>query len=101
MNNLDIKIGHFTKEEVMKATHNISYGKAVGLDEIPAEVWKLDEFKELLLESCNHVYFQEPIVSWTNGFILPFPKKRRYFHHNNYRGITLTEIAAKIYNLML
>ena len=32
-NNLDIKIGHFTKEEVIKATNNISYGKAVGLDE--------------------------------------------------------------------
>ena len=43
MNNLDIKIGHFTKEEVMKATNNISYGKAVGLDEIPEEVWKLDD----------------------------------------------------------
>ena len=29
----------------MKATNNISYGKAVGLDEIPAEVWKLYDFK--------------------------------------------------------
>ena len=63
VNNLDIKIGHFTKEEVMKATNNISYGKAVGLDEIPAEVWKLDDFKEFMLESCNCVYFQEPIIS--------------------------------------
>ena len=26
----------------MKATNNISYGKAVGLDEIPAEVWILN-----------------------------------------------------------
>ena len=33
LNNLDIKIGHFTKEEVMKATNNISYGKAVGLED--------------------------------------------------------------------
>ena len=59
----------------MKATNNISYGKAVVLDEIPAGVWKIDDFKEFLLESCNRVYFQEPIVSWTNGCILPFPKK--------------------------
>ena len=75
LNNLDIKIGHFSKEEVMKATNNISYGKAVVLDEIPAGVWKINDFKEFLLESCNRVYFQEPIVSWTNGCILPFSKK--------------------------
>ena len=49
--------------------------EAVGLDEITVEVWKLDDFKEFLLEYCNSVYFQEPIVSWTNGCILPFPKK--------------------------
>ena len=101
LKNLDIKIGHFTKEEVIKATNNISYGKAIGLDEIPAEVWKLDDFKEFLLESCNRVYFQEPIVSWTNGCILPFPKKGDPSITKNYRGISLTEIAAKIYNLML
>ena len=101
VNNLDIKIDHFTKEEVMKATNNISYGKAVGLDEIPAKVWKLDDFKEFLLESCNRVYFQEPIVSWTNGCILPFPKKGDLSITKNYRGNILTAIAAKIYNLML
>ena len=75
MNNLDINIGLFIKEEVIKATHNISYGKAVGLDEISAEVWKLDDFKEFLLESCNLVYFQELIVSWKYGYTLPFLKK--------------------------
>ena len=75
MNNLAIKIGLFTKEELMKATNNISYGKAVGLEEISAEVWKIDDFKEFLIESCNRIYFQKPIVSWTNGCIPPFPKK--------------------------
>ena len=54
----------------MKDTDNISYGKAVGLDEIPAEVWKLDDFKDLL-----EFYFQEPIVNWTNRCTLPFHKK--------------------------
>ena len=81
--------------------NNISYGKVVGLDEIPAEVWKFDDFKEFLLESCNRVYFQEPIVSSTNGCILPFPKKGDLSITKNYRGITLTAITAKTYNLML
>ena len=59
----------------MKSKSNISYGKAVVLDEIPVEVWKLDDVKEFLLESSNRVYFHEHIVNWTNGCILPFPKK--------------------------
>ena len=39
-----------------------------------AEVWKLDDFKEFLLESCNGVYNQDPIENWRKGCILPFPK---------------------------
>ena len=75
--------------------------KTIGFVEIPAEVWKLDDFKEFLLEPCNRVYFQEPKVSWTNDCILPFPKKGDLSITKNYRGITLIAIAAKIYNLML
>ena len=56
LNKLEIKTGPFTKEEVIKATKHISYGKAVGLDEIPVEIWKLEDFKEFLLESFNRVY---------------------------------------------
>ena len=69
----------------MKATNNISYGKAVGLDEIQVEVWKLDDYKEFVLESCNRFYFQEPIVSWINGCILPFLKKVDLSITTNYR----------------
>ena len=35
------------------------------------------------------------------GFILPFPKKGDLGLAENYRGITLTSIAAKIYNALL
>ena len=35
------------------------------------------------------------------GFILPFPKKGDLGLAKNYRGITLTSIAAKIYNVLL
>ena len=87
--------------ELSKATKSIQNGKAVGLDEIPAEVWKIDDFQEFLLESCNCVYNQESIRRWREGCILPFPKKGNLSITKNYRGITLTPIAAKIYNLML
>ena len=40
-------------------------------------------------------------VVWTKGCILPFPKKGDLGQAKNYRGITLTSIAAKIYNALL
>ena len=44
---------------------------------------------------------QKSIESWTKGWILPFPKKGDLSLTTNYRGISLTAIAAKIFNLML
>ena len=58
---LDIKIGLFTGNELTKAIKSIKNGKAVGLDEIPAEEWKLEDFQNFLLESCNSVYSKETI----------------------------------------
>ena len=80
---------------------NIKNGKATGLDEIPSEVWKIKEFQDILLKSCNSVYSQNPIERWTEGCIIPFPKKGNFTITDNYRRITLTPIAAKIYNLMI
>ena len=65
LNKLEIKTRPFTKEDVITVTTYISYRQSVGLDEIPAEVWKLEDFKEFLLESCNRVHLQEPIARWT------------------------------------
>ena len=50
---------------------------------------------------CNAVYNQNPIDRWMKGCILPFPKKGDLGLAKNYRGITLTSIAAKIYNALL
>ena len=98
---LDIETGLFKPEELLKATKSVQNGKATRLDEITVEVWKLNEFQDFLLEACNNVYMQKQIESWTNGCILPFPKKGDLTLTTNYRGITLTAIAAKIFNLML
>ena len=90
---LDIKLGPFTQEELDSVLRKIKNRKAAGLDEIPPEVWKTRQFDDILLRHCNAVYNQNPIDRWMKGCILPFPK--------NYRGITLTSIAAKIYNALL
>ena len=41
------------------------------------------------------------IKRWNEGGFLPFPKKGNLALKKNYRCITLTSIASKIYNLML
>ena len=98
---LNIKKGDFSMDELEKALLKVSYGKACGLDNIPAEVWKTGDFNQELLQFCNAVYNKQEIERWTEGCILPFPKKGDLGLTDNYRGITLTAIASKIYNLLL
>ena len=75
--------------------------KKAGLDGIPPEVWKIGKYNDVLLYYCNEVYKGSVIQSWTEGCILPFPKKGDLGQTSNYRGITLTSIAAKVYNSLL
>ena len=98
---LDIKLDPFTKEELGTVLRNIRNRKAAGLDEIPPEVWKTRQFDDILLRHCNAVYNQNPIDRWMKECILPFPKNGDLGLANIYRGITLTSIAAKIYNALL
>ena len=74
--------------------------KAAGLDKIPPEVWKTRQFNDILLRHCNALYNQNPIDRWMKGCILPFPKKGDLGLAKNYQGITLTSIAARIYNAL-
>ena len=71
------------------------------LSEIPPEVWETRQFDNILLRHCNAVYNQNPIDRWMKRCILPFPKKGDLRLAKNYRVITLTSIAAKIYNALL
>ena len=98
---LDIKIGLFTQEELDSVLKKLKNRKAVGLEEILPEVWKTRQFDDILLRHCNAVYNQNLIDRWMKGCILPFPKKGDLRLAKNYRGITLTSIAAKIYNALL
>ena len=98
---LDIKLRPFTREELDSVLRKIKNRKAAGLDEIPPEVRKTRLFGEILLRHCNAVYNQKPKDRWMKGCILPFPKKGDLGLAKNYRGITLTSIAAKIYNAQL
>ena len=98
---LDIKLGPFTHEELDSVQRKIKNRKAAGFNEIPTEVWKFRKFDDIPLRHTNAVYNQKPIDRWMNGCILPTPKKGDLGLAKNYQGITLTTIAAKIYNALL
>ena len=98
---LDIKLGPFTQEELDSVLRKIKNRKAAGLDDIPPEVWKTRQFDDILLRHCNAVYNQNPIDRWMKGCIPTFPNKGDLGLDKNYRDITLTSIAAKIYNALL
>ena len=98
---LDIKLGPFTLEELDSVLRKIKNRKAGGLDEILLQVWKTRQFDDILLRHCHAVYNQNPIERWMKGCILPFLKKGDLRLAKNNRGITLTSIAAKIYNALL
>ena len=98
---LHIKLGQFTQEELDSVLRKIKNRKAAGLDEIPPEIWKTRKFDDILLQHCKTVHNQNTIDKWTKGCILPFPKKGDIGSAKNYRGITITFIAAKIYNALI
>ena len=47
------------------ALKNKKNAQACGLDKIPGQVQKLDNFNDILLQLCNAVHFGNSI--WTNG----------------------------------
>ena len=96
------------QEKTEKSTPNDEYENFVNAHleaaakYIPTKlVWKTRQFDDILLRHCNAVYNQNPIDRWMKGCILPFPKKGDLGLAKNYRGTTLTSIAAKIYNALL
>ena len=70
-------------------------GKAPGLDGVPLEV------QESLLKFCNGTFAGNRPKEWGISGITPIPKKGDLRYTDNYRGISLTQVAAKIYNRFL
>ena len=99
---LNIPVGPFTLDELNEALKPLKHNKAPGLDNIPAMIWKDPIFNELLLSICNDVFltFRAP-DDWLTSCIIPVPKKGDLSNPGNYRGISLTSLAAKIYNRLI
>ena len=60
-NQLNIKLGQFTQEELDSVLRKIKNRKAAGLNEIPPDVWKTREFDDILLRHFNAMCNQNTI----------------------------------------
>ena len=99
---LDIKDDPFTLDEFRKVKSSIKIGKAAGPDEIPPDVYRSCDFDEICLDFCNRALMENDKPDlWSYMNIVPVPKSGDLTNTNNYRGISLICIIAKIYNRLI
>ena len=99
---LDYNVELFTLNELQSATKSMSDGKAAGVDELINEILKLEEFHPLLLSIINQAYVTKTVPQeWLISLLIPVFKKGDSTDPNNYRGIALMCVCAKLYNRML
>ena len=89
-------------EEYLHAKRSLKLGKCAGPDNIPPEVLKTCDLDDIILSFCNQVLMngRKP-DQWSLSNILPVPKSGNLSNTDNYRGIGLTCIIAKIFNSMI
>ena len=88
-----IQSGEFPQAEIDAAVHQMKNGKAPGLDGLPPEFWKLPKVKKNLLPFCNKTYNGNRPKEWGLSGITPILKKGNLTITDNYRGISLTQVA--------
>ena len=94
----------FTTAELRTAVFSQSNNKSPGIDNIPSEIIKASFtfISPFLLNLYNKMYnCGEYPNSWGESIIFPIFKKGDVNDAQNYRGITLINILAKIYSQLL
>ncbi|KAL5268071.1 hypothetical protein ACHWQZ_G004952 [Mnemiopsis leidyi] len=98
----DIRVDHFSKEELLEARKSIKEGKAFGEDGIAPEILKRVDLDDLILRFCNRALDDGSVPDqWRQLNIVPVPKKGNLTKVDNYRGIALTSIVSKTLNRMI
>ena len=77
-------------------------GKSAGPDNIPPEVLKNCDLDDVLLKVCNLALMSNSKPDlWSLSNIIPVPKSGDLSKTDNYRGISLTCVIAKMYNRII
>ena len=100
INHIDILNQPLTLDEVRKAVLRAKKRKAVGLDELPAELLQNETAIEILYRIFTHCFENATIPSiWQEGIIHPIfkPSNSDIRDPLHYRGITLMCASYKMY----
>ncbi|KAJ8351146.1 hypothetical protein SKAU_G00226220 [Synaphobranchus kaupii] len=102
LTHLNIDDGPFTAAELARVKSTLKQGKSAGPDCIPPEVLKNCDLDDITLETCNRALMKnnKPDM-WSLSNIIPVPKSGDLSKPDNYRGISLTCVIAKMYNRMI
>nr|VZI38299.1 unnamed protein product [Spirometra erinaceieuropaei] len=93
-----------SEEEVADAIRKLRNNKAPGEDGIPAEIFKscVDTLAPWLHEVIERAWRDEVVPDdWGLGILVPILKKGDKTRCENYRGISLIDVAAKIFAIVL
>lgn len=91
-------------DEIQNASKKLKDGKAARMDGVPGEIWKYGGgiVEKWLWNFCNRVWMgQGWPESWKKREIVPIIKKGKGDIVEEYRGITLTPSAYKVYATVL
>ena len=95
---LDVNTSYITEEEIVLSLRDLKNNKATGIDNIAAEVLKVDmdttasEMEKLFREIWDA---EEMLDEWKQGLIVKLPKKGDLTVCGNWRGLTLMSVLAK------
>ncbi|BHF78953.1 hypothetical protein SprV_0602207000 [Sparganum proliferum] len=93
-----------SEEEVVDAIRKLRNNKAPGEDGTPAEIFKscVDTLAPWLHEVIERAWRDEVVPDdWGLGILVPILKKGDKTRCENYRGISLIDVAAKIFAIVL
>ena len=95
----DINNGPITREEILNTIMCMKAGKAPGIDNITIELLKADiEMSiDVLLDLISTIWDIETVPDdWSKGLIVKIANKGDLTLCDNWRGITLTSVVAKV-----
>ncbi|XP_012939400.1 uncharacterized protein LOC106012114 [Aplysia californica] len=96
---LDISPDPPQKHEIVKAVKSLKLRKSPGMDNLNAELFKVDpELTATILHPLFKTIWEGEQIpeDWSTGVIVKVPKKGALRDCNNWRGITLLSVPSKI-----